>query len=118
MELLMYQKKPWNRTDKENIPIRLLILLWVISVNSIDGNLQKKNLTTLLGEVKDFVRKARAKSTPGINGISYKLYKRCPISLETPTSCSYLKIHRRGFGISRQNIYIPKEKNSKHLEQF
>ena len=31
-----------------------------------------------LGEVKDFVRKARAKSTPGINGISYKLYKRCP----------------------------------------
>ena len=31
-----------------------------------------------LGEVKDFVRKARFKSTPGINGISYKLYKRCP----------------------------------------
>ena len=30
------------------------------------------------GEVKDFVRKARAKSTSGINGISYKLYKRCP----------------------------------------
>ena len=31
-----------------------------------------------LGEVKDFVRKARAKSTLGINGISYKLYKRFP----------------------------------------
>ena len=30
-----------------------------------------------LGEVKDFVRKARAKRTPGINGIAYKLYKRC-----------------------------------------
>ena len=31
-----------------------------------------------LGEVKDFNRKARVKSTPGINGISNKLYKRCP----------------------------------------
>ena len=31
-----------------------------------------------LGEIKDFVRKARAKSSPGINGISYKLYKRSP----------------------------------------
>ena len=28
-----------------------------------------------LGEVKDFVWKARAESPPGINGISYKLYK-------------------------------------------
>ena len=31
-----------------------------------------------LGEVKDFVQKARAKSIPGINGIPYELYKRCP----------------------------------------
>ena len=31
-----------------------------------------------VGEVKDFVQKTRSKSTPGINGISYKLYKRCP----------------------------------------
>ena len=28
-------------------------------------------------EVNDFIQKARAKSTPGINGIMYKLYKRC-----------------------------------------
>ncbi len=31
-----------------------------------------------LGGIKDLVRKAQAKSSPGINGISYKLYKRCP----------------------------------------
>ena len=31
-----------------------------------------------LGEIKDFVRKARAKSSLGINGILYKLYKRRP----------------------------------------
>ena len=36
------------------------------------------NSSIKLGGVKDFVRKARSKSTPGINGISYKLYKRCP----------------------------------------
>ena len=29
-------------------------------------------------EVSDFVKKARAKSAPGNNGISYKLYKNCP----------------------------------------
>ena len=41
---------------------------------------KKKHLTNSpikLGEVKDFVPKARAKSTPRINGIFYKLYKRC-----------------------------------------
>ena len=31
-----------------------------------------------LGEIKDFIRKARAKTSPGINGISYKFCKRCP----------------------------------------
>ena len=36
------------------------------------------NYSIKFGEVKDFVRKARVKSTPGINGISYKLYKRYP----------------------------------------
>ena len=30
-------------------------------------------------------------------------------------SCAYYKINSRGLGIS---IYTPKEKNSKHLEQF
>ena len=31
-----------------------------------------------LSEIKDVIRKARPKSSPGINGISYKLYERCP----------------------------------------
>ena len=74
-----------------------------------------------LGEVKDFVRKARAKNTAGINGISYKLYKSCPnvlASLWKLLQVAHIKkINRRGLGI-RRIIYIPKEKNSKHLEQF
>ena len=31
-----------------------------------------------LGEIKNFFRKSRARSSSGINGISYKLYKRYP----------------------------------------
>ena len=74
-----------------------------------------------LGEVKDFVRKARAKSTPGINGISYKLYKRC-----RKVFTSLWKLRRvaliykfiaEDWGLA-DGIYIPKEKNSKHLENF
>ena len=36
------------------------------------------NLPLKIGEIKDFVRKARAKNSLGINVISYKLYKRYP----------------------------------------
>lgn len=30
-------------------------------------------------EVDDFVRKARSKSAPGNDGISYKVFKKCPL---------------------------------------
>ena len=32
----------------------------------------------MLGEVKDVVRKSRAGSAPGPNGLPYKVYKNCP----------------------------------------
>ena len=74
-----------------------------------------------LGEVKNFSRKARSKSTPGINGISYKLYKRCPKVLTSLWKLLRV-VHIKKF-ISEDwglvdGIYIPKEKNSKNLEQF
>ena len=74
-----------------------------------------------LGEVKDFVRKARTKSMPGINGISYKLYKRCPKVLTS--LWKFLRVaHIKKFitedwGLA-DGIFIPKEKNSKYLKQF
>ena len=72
-----------------------------------------------LGEVKDFVQKARAKSTPGINGISYKLYKICPkvwASLLKLLQVMHIKkFITEDWGLA-DGIYIPKEKNSKHLE--
>ena len=74
-----------------------------------------------LGEVKDFVRKARSKSTPGINGISYKLYKRCPKVLASLWKLLRImhikKFIAEDWGLA-DRIFIPKEKNSKHLEQF
>jgi len=36
-----------------------------------------------LSEVEDVLRKARAASAPGLNGISYKLYKYCQGSKDT-----------------------------------
>ena len=32
-------------------------------------------------KVREFVRKARTKIAPGVNGSSYKLYKHCPLVL-------------------------------------
>ena len=74
-----------------------------------------------LGEIKDFVRKARAKSSPGINGISYKLYKRCPkilallwkLLLEAYTK----KFIADNWGLA-DGIHIPKEKDTGKIEQF
>ena len=31
-----------------------------------------------LAEIEDLIRKGRAKSSPGINGITYRLYRRSP----------------------------------------
>ena len=75
-----------------------------------------ENSPIKLGEVKDFVRKARAKSTSGINGISYKLYKRYPKVLTSlwklPRVALIKKFHRiaTDWGLA-DGIYIPKEKD-------
>ena len=72
-----------------------------------------------LGKIKDFVRKARAKSSPGINGISYKLYKRCPKILALLWKLlreAYTKkfiAENRGLA---DGIHIPKEKDSRKID--
>ena len=69
-----------------------------------------------LGEIKDFVRKAQAKSSPGINSISYKLYKRCPKILALLWKLlweSYTKkFIAENWGLA-DRIHIPKEKDSR-----
>ena len=72
-------------------------------------------------EVDDFVKKARAKSAPGGDGVSYKVYKYCP------------KLRHYLFGLLQrlwderelveewcmaEGVYLPKEANAEQINQF
>ena len=78
------------------------------------GDLQEK-------EVDDFVKKARAKSAPGGDGVSYKVYKYCE------------KLRRILFRMlqdlwekrelveewcTAEGVYLPKEENAEQINQF
>jgi len=72
-------------------------------------------------EVREFVRKARTKSAPGMNGLSYKLYKNCPLVLGELTV-----LLQRAWKEDlipqdwclADGIQIPKEKNSVGIGNF
>lgn len=72
-------------------------------------------------EVKEVVRKARTGSAPGPNKIPYKVYKMCPLLLRR--LWNLLKVIWRKGKIPdewqhAEGIFIPKEKDSKHVSQF
>ena len=69
------------------------------------------------GEIKDFLRKARAKSSPWINGISHELYKRCSKILALLWKLLQ-EAHRKKFIAGSWGLAdgIPKEKDSKKLD--
>ena len=79
------------------------------------------NSTLKLGEIKDLVRQARAKSSPEINGISYKLNERCPKILAL-LSKPLQEAHRKKFiaenWVLSYGIHILKEKDSRKIDQF
>ena len=72
-------------------------------------------------EVTDFVKKARSKSSPGMNRISYKLYKNCPDVRYR--LCKVLqrawnhKVVPKEFCLAN-GIYIPKEKDAVGIGNF
>ena len=74
-----------------------------------------------LEEVRGVVRKARNRSAPGPNGVPYLLYKRCPKTLYLLHS-----LIQRAWSSATvddewkkaEGVYIPKEKDSKGLNQF
>lgn len=74
-----------------------------------------------LNEVMQVVTKARAKSAPGMNGISYKLYKKCPGIVEVLTKVLN-QIWRSGRipdeWCCANGVYIPKEDKAENLGQF
>ena len=93
------------------------------------GKLIKPDLPTIqfdetplkMTEVRAVVKKARAGSAPGPNGIPYKVYKMCDGLLRI--LWQILKVHwckRRlaRCNMSSEGIFIPKEEYSKTKEQF
>jgi hypothetical protein len=72
-------------------------------------------------EVDDAVSKARAKSAPGMNRISYKVYKMCP-RVRGLLAELLDELWTRGIipdeWCSADGVYIPKEGHSESLSQF
>ena len=74
-----------------------------------------------LYEACEFIRKARACSAPGLNGISFKLYKNCPTVLEQLV-CLLQRAWREGYVAQEwclaDGVWIPKEENSIGVGSF
>ena len=72
-------------------------------------------------EVEDIIKKARASSAPGPNGITYKVYKNCP-RLARRLWKTLKVIWRKGrladSWLIADGCFIPKEDESKDLRQF
>ena len=72
-------------------------------------------------EVDDFIKKARSKSSPGNDGISYKMYKQCP-KLRKQLLLLLRQMFRKKDAAERwylaEGIYLPKEEVSKEIGQF
>lgn len=105
-------------TDKSsNIPISFMENLPILKDPIFSFDIQHIKF----GEVLDFVRKARAGSAPGVNGISYKLYKNCPRVLRKLTGLLQ-RTWKQGTvpqdWCLANGIWIPKEMNSKGIPNF
>ena len=74
-----------------------------------------------LYEAREFIRKARTCSAPGLNGISFKLYKNCLTVLEQLV-CLLQRARREGYVAQEwclaDGVWIPKEDNSIGVGSF
>ena len=72
-------------------------------------------------EVNDFVRKARAKSAPGGDGVSYKVYKYCD-RLRHKLFLLLRQLWREGEIVDEwckaEGVYLPKEAEAELIGQF
>jgi len=72
-------------------------------------------------EVERVVKKARSKSAPGMNGISYKVYKKCPQVLSLLTRILgrlWMQGEVPEEWCMANGVYIPKQDKAKRLEEF
>ena len=118
------QYRIWKRTfgKKYADPLAVIPLGHLSEPNHPHSPEEKfDNLPLKLGEIKDFVRKERARSSPRINGISYKLYKKCPKILALLWNL-LREAHRKKFIAESwewaDRIHILKGKYSSKLDQF
>jgi len=74
-----------------------------------------------LQEVRDVVKKARACSAPGLSGIPYKVYKKCPKLLRR-LWLLLRAVWKKGSvpecWQAAEGCFAPKEKDSKNVKQF
>ena len=72
-------------------------------------------------EMRGVVKKARAASKPGHNGVPYIVYKRCDgllVLLWKITKVLWRRRRMAAADMCSEGIYIPKEDNSAKLDQF
>ena len=72
-------------------------------------------------EMWAIIKKSRAGSAPGPNGIPYKLYKYCPkiVTILWRLIKEFWKRHRiSNTDRTAEGCFIPKEDESKHIQQF
>ncbi|GFR76622.1 reverse transcriptase [Elysia marginata] len=115
-DLEAHLKKSYSETNRELSLEETAGLIWPaapgIKFNNKPPNLQ---------EVVAVVNKARAKSAPGPNGVPYLLYKRCPNVLNRlhknlRSAWNNIKVSKEW--MTAEGVYIPKEQNSKEINQF
>ncbi|XP_060603696.1 uncharacterized protein LOC132756599 [Ruditapes philippinarum] len=74
-----------------------------------------------LQEIRDIVRKARASSAPGPNGVPYKVYKNCPkilLQLWRLMKVIWRKGELCREWLKAEGCFIPKEEEATTLSQF
>jgi hypothetical protein len=74
-----------------------------------------------IAEIRNIVKKARCKSAPGPNGVTYIVYKKCPKVLKQLHGLLVSAWKQRCISDEwnkADGVYIPKEKDSKTLGQF
>ena len=74
-----------------------------------------------LKEVKEVVKKARSGSAPGPNGVTYKVYKKCPKLLNRLWKLMkviWRKSHIPTHWQIADGCFVPKKENSAEIKQF
>ncbi|GFR96248.1 polyprotein [Elysia marginata] len=115
-DLEAHLKKTYSDTNRE---LRLEETAGLIWPDALD--IKFNNKPPNLKEIEAVVYKARAKSAPGPDGLPYLLYKRCPNVLKwlhkiVRSAWNNIKVSKEW--MTAEGVYIPKEQNSKEINQF